>query len=75
MQKNRGCLVLKVPDPFLSDPVLPVGADSAVGADALATGHDVIDKRVVGESTIVCMIMLFRHASCLTVSLKSFLAL
>ena len=74
MQKNRGCLVLKVPDPFLSDPVLPVGVDSAV-ADALATGRDVIDELVVGKATIVCMVMLDRHASCLAVSLKGFLSL
>ena len=74
MQKNRGCLVLKVLDPFLGDPVLSVSVDSAV-ADALVTGRDVIDERAVGESTIVRMIMLDRHASCLAVPLKSFLSL
>ena len=74
MQKNRGCLVLEVPDPFLGDPILSVGVYAAV-ADALVTGCDVVDERIVGESTVVCMVMLYRHSSCLTISLESFLSL
>ena len=74
MQKNRGCLILEVPDSFLGDPILPVGVDAAV-ADALAIGCDVVYERVVCESAIVRMVMLYRYSSCLTISFESFLSL
>ena len=73
VQKVCRCLVLKVSDPFLYDLILPVGVDTAV-ADTLLTGRDMIAERIVGESTVVCMVMLHCHSSCLAVFLKSFLA-
>ena len=63
VQHARPGLLLKIPDPSLSNPVLEVGVDATI-RQALPLGIAVRNEGIVRESPVVCVVVKYLHPRC-----------
>ena len=71
MHQHCGFLVLQVPNPLFSHPILEMSGYPAIG-DILSVFSNMICKALVCKSPIVSMKIFHRHSSCLTKYLNLF---